>query len=94
MNLSKTLFWDIDISTLDYEKHSQQIIERVLTRGKLSEWDEIVKYYGLKKIRKEALNMRFLDMITLSFCSVIFKIPKEEFRCYKHRQSMPIHWPY
>ena len=32
MNLNKSLFWDINIADLDYDKHARYIIERVLMR--------------------------------------------------------------
>lgn len=94
MDLSKQLFWDTDISRLDAEKHARFIIERVLTSGFLTDWKTILRYYGYEKIKKEALLMRSLDKLTLYFCSSFFKIPKEEFRCYKQTQSIQEPWMY
>ena len=94
MQLSSSLFWDVDASNIDWDKHSRFVIERVLTRGTLDDWNEIKRGYGREKIKEEALQIRFLDKVTLSFCSHYFDVPKEEFRCYKLRQSIPTHWPY
>lgn len=94
MNLNKTLFWDINPDELDFEKNARFIIERVLTRGKLTDWYEALHYYGWERIKIESLQIRYLDNLTLVFCSTIFEIPKTEFRCYKEKQSMPIHWNY
>ncbi len=94
MQLNKTLFWDTNPDELDYEKHARFIIERVLTRGKLSDWFEALRYYGWERIKTESLQIRYLDDLTLSFCSVIFEIPKTQFRCYILKQSNPLPWNY
>jgi hypothetical protein len=89
MKLNSTLFWDIDIATLDYELHSRLIVERVLTRGNLTDWFELLGYYGLEKIKSEALQIRYLDDLTLHFCSLIFGVPKNQFRCYTQNPFIP-----
>lgn len=91
-DVNKSLFWDIDISTLDHQKHARFIIERVLTRGNRNDWQALKAFYGLQKIRDEALNIRYLDKKTLNFCSALFGINKEEFRCYTTAQSIRELW--
>lgn len=88
-NLSPTLFWDTNPETIDWETHARYVIERVLTRGTTQEWREIVRFYGLERIGAEAVQMRFLDRKTLAFCSAIFDIPKEQFRCYTNSITTP-----
>ncbi len=92
--LNKNLFWDIDVKTLDYDEHSRFIIERVLLKGDLPDWFELKKIYGIERIKKEILQVRYLDRKTLSFLSLIFYIPKEKFRCYNIKQSTQSHWNY
>ena len=41
MNLSKTLFWDTNVSTINFETDAIYIIERVLERGNTNEWQAI-----------------------------------------------------
>ncbi len=38
LKFDRALFWDIDPETLDLEKHSRFIIERVLKKGSLEDW--------------------------------------------------------
>ncbi len=92
--LSKSLFWDIKYEELDYEKHARFIIERVLTRGNLNDWKELKRYYGLAKIKDEALLIRYLDKVTLNFCHTFFNIQKEQFRCYNTEPSIRQLWNY
>jgi hypothetical protein len=94
MELSKTLFWDTDINKIDYEKNARHIIERVLQRGMLNDWFIIKKYYGLDRIKKEILQIRYLDKVSLNFCCKYFKISKEQFKCYNTDQSIRQLWNY
>lgn len=92
MHLSKVIFWDTDYNRIDWDNKARYVIARVVMFGTLEDWNEIKKYYGLERIKEEMLEERYLDNKTLSFLSVIFNIPKEEFRCYKEKQLNPPHW--
>ena len=94
MNLSKVIFWDTDYATIDWDNKARYVIERVVVRGNWSDWLAIREYYGLERIREEMLQSRDLDPKSMSFLSVIFNIPKEQFRCYTQIQSSPGHWIY
>ncbi len=94
MQLSKHIFWDVGIESIDFEKHTRFVIERVITHGSLADWHLIKKYYGLELIKKEALMIRSLTNKNLNFLSRLFNIPKQEFRCYKQTQSAGKHWNY
>ncbi len=91
---NKALFWDTDITQIDYEKHARHIIGRVLMRGNMQDWKELKKYYGLERIKKEVVNIRYLDKITLNFCHTFFNIEKEKFRCYNTEPSIRKLWNY
>ena len=91
-NLRQSLFWDIDYKTIQWAKNYRFVIERVLERGTFDEWQEIKRYYGLEKIKEAALQARWLDNTTLSFCSNYFHIPKEQFRCYTLKSLNPAPW--
>ena len=94
MKLSKVLFWDTNYDTIDWDGKAAYVIERVVTRGTMDDWNQAREYYGLTKIKEVVLNARSLDKKTHNFLSVLFDLPMEEFRCYKHRQSIPQHFPY
>lgn len=91
---SKNLFWDTEEATIDGEKHARFIIERVITRGRLRDWFTLVRLYGLERIKQEVLKIRYLDPVTLQFCSNLFNVPKSNFRCYTQPQSIQQLWPY
>ncbi len=91
---SNNLFWDTDETTLDADKNARFIVERVLSRGRLRDWFALIDLYGLERIKKEAMKIRYLDEVTLSFCSAMFNVPKSKFRCYRQPQSIQQLWPY
>jgi len=89
---STNLFWDTDETTLEVEKNARFIIEWVLSRGRLSDWFTLLQLYGQDRIKKEAMKIRYLDKVTLNFCSTLFNVPKSKFRCYKQPQSIQQLW--
>lgn len=93
-DLNKTLFWDIDRRSLDYDKQARFIIERVLMRGNWRDWQKLKRFYGLQKIENEAVQIRYLDKKTLNFCAFLFMLRKEDFRCYNTEPSLRQLWNY
>ncbi len=79
---SKTLFWDADVNALHPEKSKFYIIERVVTRGNLSDWKKMLSLYSLEEIKSNITKIKSLDPKTLNFCSLYFDLPKETFECY------------
>lgn len=50
--LSKALFWDTDIQQIDWERQYRAVIERVFERGNGNEINEIIRFYGTKKVKQ------------------------------------------
>lgn len=92
--LRANLFWDVDVQTIDLQKHKASVIERIVTRGRWEEFKEMMQFYGKQTVKQVVLNARWLDKRTLAFCSAIFETPETEFRCYKLAQLTPGHWDY
>ena len=92
--LSEYLFWDVDINKLNSVKNKSLIIQRVLDYGLYKDWQIIYKYYKIDEIAKTATKLRDLDKKSISFISLLSKIPKEAFLCYTMKQSMPKHWDF
>ncbi len=94
LQLRPSLFWDVNVNSIDLQKHRASVIERITSRGRLDEFQAILQYYGKETVRNTLLNTRYLDKVTLHFCSAIFDLPVTEFRCYKLAQLNPEHWDY
>ncbi|GAB3514849.1 DUF6922 domain-containing protein [Emticicia fontis] len=91
-NISKAAFWDVNFEEIDFDKHIRDVINRILMNGKLADWLEMNRYYGIEKIKEEIVQMRYLSDLALNFCSFYYNIPKEDFRGYKLSQSIPSYW--
>ncbi len=92
MDLPNYLFWDIDLTSLDFKKNARFIIQRVIQKGSLNEWRSIKEFYGIDFIKQEILMMRNLDIKTLQFFSTYFGIDKINFRCSSIQQSTHQHF--
>ena len=44
--LSEHLFWDVDRSSIDLERHVRWLVKRVLEYGRWRDWQTIVAHYG------------------------------------------------
>jgi hypothetical protein len=92
--LSIGLFWDIEADSLDLEHDSDLIIMRVLTRGTWEDWKILKELYPVERIKQASLNARYLDKKTMMYCSTIFSIQIDKFRCYTMKQLIPEPWNY
>lgn len=90
--LSPYLFWDMDLSSLDTQKNSASLIQRVLEYGQLQDWKLTRNYYGLERVISDCKTLRSLDPKALSFICAISNTSKEEYRCYNFAQSFPTLW--
>ena len=86
LKIRPSLFWDINGNILNEENNRTLIIERVLNLGNLSEWYEIVIYYGLDIIKEEVKNAGDLYPKTISFVETYLDIPKTKLKCFTRKQ--------
>ena len=48
--INTALLWEYDLDTFNYDKSYKIVIERVLERGNLEEWREMVQLYSNEQI--------------------------------------------
>lgn len=48
--INPALLWEYDLATFNYENSYKIVIERVLQRGNLNEWREMVSLYSNEQI--------------------------------------------
>ncbi|HEK20544.1 MULTISPECIES: DUF6922 domain-containing protein [unclassified Mucilaginibacter] len=90
--LSKQAFWDVDMSTIDYEKNAVHVVEKVIERGKAEDFDSLLKFYGFKRVGELAKQAHWLSDISINFCCTLFKIKPTDFKCYEKKQLNQQHW--
>ena len=54
ISISNTLLWEYDLQSFDFDRSKQVVIERIVRRGNLDDWREMMRYYG-KKVVLEAV---------------------------------------
>jgi GTP:adenosylcobinamide-phosphate guanylyltransferase len=83
----KKYFWDTDLASLDPDESRRLIIDRVFSMGSVEDVREVINYYGQEGVVEVLCDLPYLDPKTLNFVSVIFNIPREQFKCHQRRQS-------
>lgn len=81
------LFWDVDPTTLEPEKHKRYIMHRVMDYGTLENVRETFSYYGEQTILEVLKECPDLDKKTISFFALYYDIAPDEFRAYRKRSS-------
>lgn len=77
---NRSLFWDVDIETIDIEKNANFIIERFLEYGTLEGVSWLRTFYGDARIRQFLLTKRFRirSKKTLNYWRLMLNISSEE----------------
>lgn len=50
LNIPDYLLWEYDLGTFNFEKSYKLVIERILIRGTLKDWTEMLKFYPIERI--------------------------------------------
>ena len=91
-HLNPTYFWDVEYAGLDPVKSKRIIIERIFTLGNLTEMHSLIHFYGAEEVKNTLIQLNYLDPKNLNFLSLIFHIPKRNFKCAMRKQSTRQHW--
>ncbi len=91
--LRATLFWDVDFSSLNFDKHDAFVIIRVMERGNREEVRAIWNYFGAETIKQHLLSARSLNPRTISYFANQFKIQPSQFRSVIINQDQVNVWP-
>ena len=57
--LPRALFWDVDFDKINWAKHKEAVIERVLERGGEKDIEVIKNFYGISDLKKYLNTQRF-----------------------------------
>ena len=82
MNVSKStptinthLLWEYDISTFNFDSSKQVVIERIIERGRIEDWHEMMAYYGKEKVLKVAARSKQLSERDKNFTIIFVESP-------------------
>lgn len=86
-HLSAHLFWDMKIDELDMYKHKRLIIDRVLHRGTLEEWQFINKFYSRDELIEVFTALPIIAPKEANFVKILFDLKPSQMKCYSKKQS-------
>ena len=86
--LSKHLFWDVDMLELSPKKHQRFIIVRVMDRGTQHDVRLVWDCYGEDVVKDALLKAPALERKTIFFFANQFNISPEEFRAYRKQKEL------
>lgn len=81
LQLSDHLFWDVDRSSIDPERHTPWLVKRVLEYGCWRDWQTLVAHYGKPRLAEISTGIRSLQPRALACCQAWFQLPPTAFRC-------------
>lgn len=64
------LLWEYDVALFDFDRSRRIVIERVIERGGITEWQEIVRYYGVDTILEIARASKQLSQKDKAFTEI------------------------
>lgn len=70
-DIRKHLLWEYNIQDFDFDVLATVAIERVIERGNLDDWREILRYYGHEKILETSRKSPRLDEKNKNFTPII-----------------------
>jgi hypothetical protein len=91
MILRKTLLWDVNQEGINAHTSRSLIIERVLTRGNMDEFKQLIRFYSVQELTQTVLKIGYMDGRTLNFIAEYLNLSKEDFLCYRKKLSNPEH---
>lgn len=68
--INSTLLWEYDLETFNYVRSYKIVIERVLERGNLMQWKEMIHLFDKEKIIETIKWSAQLDKRDKDFCTL------------------------
>ncbi|MFM9950741.1 MAG: DUF6922 domain-containing protein [Saprospiraceae bacterium] len=64
------LLWEYDLTNFDFKKSADIVIERIIERGNMEEWQQMLRFYGIEKVLSVARTSRQLDARNKQFTEI------------------------
>ena len=87
-----SLLWEFDLEKFDWQHMRNEVVQRVLERGRMDDFYAILNLYGMEGVKAALREIPYMNDKDMNFACVAFDLRKEELKCYTRKQSMPLHW--
>ena len=86
-NISRSLLWEYDLNNFDWNDMKVVVMQRVIERGWMDDFYAAINIYGgIDKVREIIKNIPVLSEKDMNFVCAIFKLKKEDLKCYTRKQ--------
>jgi len=86
------LLWEYDLERFDWQQMRNEVVQRVLERGRMDDFYAILNMYGIEGVKAALREIPYMNDKDMNFACITFGLNKEELKCYTKKQSMPLHW--
>ena len=86
-----SLLWEYDLSNFDWQQMRNEVVQRVLERGRMDDFYAILNLYGEEGVKAALREIPYMNDKDMNFACIAFDLRKEDLRCYIRKQSM-LHW--
>ena len=90
--LRSSLLWEYDLARFDWNAMQNIVLQRVIERGRITDFYAVLNLYGLKEFKDGVKNIPNLNEKDIAFVCTIFGIKKQELKCYTQKQLRQKHW--
>ena len=87
-----SLWWEYDLSNFDWQQMRNEVVQRVLERGRMDDFYAILNLYGEEGVKAALREIPYMNDKDMNFACIAFDLRKEDLRCYIRKQLMPLHW--
>ena len=87
-----SLLWEYDLEKFDWQQMRNEVVQRVLERGRMDDFYAILNLYGLEGVKAALREIPYMNDKDMNFACVAFDLRKEELKCYTKKQSILLHW--
>ena len=87
-----SLLWEYDLSNFDWQQMRNEVVQRVLERGRMDDFYAILNLYGEEGVKAALREIPYMNDKDMNLACIAFDLRKEDLRCYIRKQSMPLHW--
>lgn len=86
------MLWEFDLEKFDWQQMRNEVVQRVLERGRMDDFYAILNLYGVEGVKAALREIPYMNDKDMNFACVAFDLRKEELKCYTRKQSVPLHW--
>lgn len=87
-----SLLWEYDLERFNWQRMRNIVVQRVVERGRIDDFYAVLNLYGLSGVKEAIKQIPYLHPKDVSFVCAVFKLKKEDLKCYSKKPSPGTHW--